>query len=213
MRLTHLFSGLVLTLGAAAAASQTTPRESAVTLYGAYRDGGSFVDAASNQSLRLDGSSAWAVSYDKGLDSNRQLQLYLSYQRTRLGLDRSALVNPLSGAAPAPLPMNVIYMHFGGTNFFEGPIGKGPYVVGGIGATLFQPGTRGYGDEVRPSLNLGIGYQAPVGEHVALRVETRGYVTIVNSGGGLFCSGGCQVKIKGDALTQGEVQLGLSYRF
>jgi len=48
---------------------------------------------------------------------------------------------------------------------------------------------------------------------VAVRVETRGYVTLVKSSGGLFCSGGCVFKIKGDAVTQGEVQLGLSYRF
>jgi hypothetical protein len=123
------------------------------------------------------------------------------------------VVNPLSRTVPATLAMKVIYFHLGGTNFFGGPIGKGPYVVGGLGATLFQPGSSGYGDEVRPSLNLGIGYQATLGEHVAVRVETRGYFTLVNSSGGLFCSGGCVFKIKAATVTQAEVQLGLSYRF
>jgi Outer membrane protein beta-barrel domain len=213
MRLARLLPGLVLTLSAVAAIAQTTSKESAVTLYGAYRDGGSFVDVTSNRTLRLDGSGAWAISYEKDLDGSRQLQFYVSYQSTRLGLDKSAVVNPLSRAMPAPLPMKVIYFHLGGTNFFGGSIGQGPYVVGGLGATLFQPGSSGYAAEVRPSLNLGIGYQAALGEHVALRVEARGYFTLVNSSGGLFCSGGCLFKIKGDAVTQGEVQLGLSYRF
>jgi len=213
MWLARLLVGLMLTLSAAAATAQIVPKQSAVTLYGAYRGGGSFADATSNQTLRLDDSTAWAISYDKGLDSSRQLQFYVSYQSTHLELDRSTVFNPLSSTIPAPLPMKVIYLHLGGTSFIDGPIGQGPYVVGGIGATLFQPGLSGYGDEVRPSLNLGIGYQAALGEDVALRVEARGYLTVVNSSGGLFCSGGCLVKIKGDAVTQGEVQLGLSYRF
>jgi len=209
----RLLAGLMLTLSAVAATAQMASKERAVTLYGAYRGGGSFVDATSNRTLRLDSSSAWAIGYDEDLDGSRQLQFYLSYQSTRLGLDQAAPVNPLSRTIPAPLPMKVIYLHLGGTNFLDGPIGQGPYLVGGLGATLFQPGSSGYSDEVRPSLNLGIGYQAALGEHVALRVEARGYATLVNSSGELFCSGGCVFKIKADAVTQGEVQVGLSYRF
>ena len=213
MRLPRVLPGVVLTLSGVAAAAQTTSTQSAVTVYGAYRAGGSFADATSNQALRLDDSSAWAISYDRDLDASRQLQFYVSYQSTHLALDRSAVVNPPAGATPAPLPIKVIYFHVGGINYFDGPIGRGPYVVGGLGATLFRPGSSGTGDELRPSLNLGIGYQTTLGERVALRLEARGYVTVVNSSGNLFCSGGCVLKIKGDAVTQGEVQLGLSYRF
>jgi hypothetical protein len=61
--------------------------------------------------------------------------------------------------------------------------------------------------------NLGIGYQLPLGERTALRIEARGYATLVNSSGGMFCSGGCTISIKGDTLTQGNVQLGLSFRY
>jgi opacity protein-like surface antigen len=204
---------LPLTLAATAATAQTNLKESAITVYGAYRDGGSFIDASTDQKLRLDGSSAWAISYDKGLDGSRQLQFYISYQSTDLGLEQSVTAPPATGTTRAPLPMKVVYFHFGGTNFFDGQIGQGPYLVGGLGATLFKPELAGYSDELRPSLNLGIGYQVALGERVALRVETRGYVTLVNSSGGLFCSGGCLFTIKGDAVTQGEVQLGLSYRF
>jgi hypothetical protein len=220
MRLNPRRAGLILAiplaLSAGTATSQTKSPESAFTVYGAYRDGGSFIDATNDQKLRLDGSAAWAISFDKGLDGMRQLQFYVSYQNTDLGLERSAFATPPPGATPtaaAPLPMKVMYFHFGGTNFFDGPIGQGPYLVGGLGATLFLPGGSGYSDELRPSLNLGIGYQVTLGERVALRVETRGYVTLVNSSGGLFCSGGCLFTIKGDVVTQGEVQLGLSYRF
>ena len=48
---------------------------------------------------------------------------------------------------------------------------------------------------------------------LAVRVEARGYGSLVNSSGGVFCSGGCVVSIKGDSITQGELMLGLSARF
>lgn len=197
----------------ATATAQTMPRESAITLYGAFLDGGSFTDVVSNRTLRLDASPSWAISYDRSLDASRQLQFYVSYQSTHLELDPSALSNPQARTAPSSVPMKVLYLQVGGTNFVNGPIGQGLYVVGGLGVTLFAPGSSGYGDEVRPSLNLGIGYELPLGERTTIRLETRGYITAVHSSEGLFCSGGCVFKIKADAVTQGEAQLGLSYRF
>jgi hypothetical protein len=50
-------------------------------------------------------------------------------------------------------------------------------------------------------------------EYAALRVEGRGYWTLINSSGNLFCSGGCTVTIKGDTLQQLEMLIGLSARF
>jgi hypothetical protein len=91
-------------------------------------------------------------------------------------------------------------------------VGRGPYFVGGLGATLFNPAS-GYSSELYPSINIGFGYQWPLGDKLAVRVEARGYATLVNSSGGVFCSGGCVISIKGDTVTQGEVMLGLSSRF
>ncbi len=182
--------------------------DNAFTLYGGFRDGGSFTDAYTDQSLSIDGSGTIAASLDWGLDGARQAQLFLSHQRSHLGLDQGPLT-PVG----SQLPLNVTYLHIGGTVFFDGEIGKGGYLVGGLGATWFDPTQSGYSDELRASMNLGLGYQLPLGERFALRFEARGYLTLVNSSGGLFCSGGCVVAIKGDAVTQGEVQVGLSYRY
>jgi hypothetical protein len=207
-RAAGLLGGLLLALGSAATA-QTRPAASDFTLYGGWRDGGTFVDVISNRTLRLEGSGAWSASYDTQLDANRQLQFFVSYQRTRLGLDASAA----TGGTPVPLPMRVVYLQIGGTNFLDGPIGRGPYLVGGLGATWFQPASSRYAGELRPSLNLGIGYETPLADRIALRAEARGYATVVDSSGGLFCSGGCVFKIRGDVVFQGEALLGLSYRF
>jgi hypothetical protein len=59
----------------------------------------------------------------------------------------------------------------------------------------------------------GFGYMVPLAKYVALKVETRGYATLVDSTGGFFCSGGCVVQIKGTTFTQGEVMAGISARF
>lgn len=191
------------------AAGAAPGNDNAVTLYGAWRSGGSFTDTTSQTDLKLANSAAGAISLDFALDASRQVQWYVSHQRTEL--DLGTVAKPAS--TPDQLPLQLTYLHLGGSVFFEGPVGKGPYVVGGLGATVMSPGLAGLSTEVRPSMNLGLGYQWPLAERIALRVEARGYVTLVNSNGGFFCSGGCVVAIQGDTLTQADLQVGLSFGF
>lgn len=204
---------LVLLLGAAAGSSVAQSRDNAFTLYAAYRDGGSFTDVTTGSTLPIEASGAGSISLDLGLDASRQLQLFVSRQSSQISVEQASAPIPPGGPLPGKLPMKVTYLHIGGTSFLEGKIGRGVYLVGGLGATLFEPGSEGFENELRPSINLGIGYQLPLGERMALRIEARGYATLVNSSGGMFCSGGCTISIKGDTVTQGDVQLGLSFRY
>ena len=204
--------GLVLVLTLAAGSSVAQPKDNALTLYAAYRDGGSFTDVNSGSELRIEASGAASLSLDWRLDASRQLQLFLSRQSSQMGTGQATPVPPGS-VVPTKFPLRVTYLHLGGTSFLEGRIGQGVYLVGGLGATLFEPGVDGFENELRPSINLGIGYQLPLGESVALRFEARGYATLVNSDSGVFCSGGCVIAIKGDTVTQGDVQIGLSFRY
>jgi hypothetical protein len=205
-------AGLVLVLALAAGSSFGQAKDNALTLYAAYRDGGSFTDVNSGSELRIEASGAASLSLDWRLDASRQLQLFLSRQSSQMGTGQATPVPPGS-VVPTKFPLRVTYLHLGGTSFLEGSIGQGVYLVGGLGATLFEPGVDGFENELRPSINLGIGYQLPLGESVALRFEARGYATLVNSDSGVFCSGGCVISIKGDTVTQGDVQIGLSFRY
>ncbi|MGD8788564.1 MAG: hypothetical protein PVH05_03675 [Burkholderiales bacterium] len=180
--------------------------DKAFTVYGGYRDGGQFTDADTDQSLDLEGSGAISLALDFAKDAARAYQVFLSYQSTDLSFENSS-----SGSSDS-VGMDVTYLHVGGTNFWEGTLGKGPYVVGGLGVTFYDPGA-GYDSELRPSLNLGIGYEQPLSKRFSLRFEARGYATFVNSSGGFFCSGGCVVSISADVIGQGEVMMGLSARF
>jgi hypothetical protein len=201
MKIRHLAIAALISMAAATPAAA----QNAVTLYGGYRGGGSFEQSSSpNTSVDLQSSAAFSASLDWGLDAARQVQVFASYQST----DIAAYGN----AAPA-VPLTVSYLHLGGTNFFEGAIGRGAYLVGGLGVTRMSPGLAGLSDEYRPSMNLGLGYQLPLAPSFALRFELRGYLTLVNSNANLFCSGGCVITLRGDALTQAEAMVGLSFGF
>jgi len=189
-------------VSAAAAGAQTT-----VTLYGGARGGGEFDDASGNgTTFKLKSGGALSASVDWQFDDGRTGQLLYSFQR-------SSLPGKAFGQA-ADVAVNISYLHLGGRVFFDGDARNGGgYVVGGLGATFFSPGLGGLSDEVRPSANVGVGWQWPLSRNVALRTELRGYVSVINSSGEFFCSGGCVVSIRGQTVVQAEGMLGLSIGF
>jgi hypothetical protein len=197
---TSLVPVLVLMLGLALPAAA----QNSISVYGGYRGGGSFQQNTSPvDSIGLQSSATGSVSLDLGLDATRQVQIFASYQSTELE----------ASATTPVVPLTVGYLHLGGTNYFEGAVGRGAYVVGGLGVTRLAPGLSGLSAEYRPSMNLGLGYQWPVAGALSIRAELRGYFTLINSSSSLFCSGGCVVSIKGDGLTQVEALLGLNLAF
>ena len=181
-------------------------KDYALTVYGGYRGGGHFTNTNTGESLSLQSNGSASLALDLPLDEARQYQVFASYQRTNLTLDSTLLTGSTK------LAMDIGYLHFGGSYFWEGQVSKGGYLVGGIGATMFNP-AQGLKTELYPSINVGVGYQLPLGKTFAMRFEARGYATLVNSQSGVFCSGGCVVSIKGDTITQGEALLGLTARF
>lgn len=196
---------IVLLTGLALLAVQPCSAQSALTVYGGYRSGGSFEQGTSPYaSLDLKGGGAAALSFDWAIDGSRQGQVFASRQASEI---------PAADSATPAVPLTVSYLHLGGTNFFDGGVGRGPYVVGGLGITVLTPGLSGLSAEIRPSLNLGLGYQLPLAPSIALRFEVRGYITAVNGSANLFCSGGCVVSYRADALTQAEALLGVSFGF
>ena len=197
---TALVASLAVAAGAAAA-------QATVTLYGGARGGGRFEDASGNgDTFRLKSAAAVSASVDWPLDDGRIGQVFYSFQR-------SALPGRAFGQ-PAEVKVGISTLHLGGRVFFEGDAKQGgPYIVGGLGATFFSPGLGGSSDEVRPSANVGVGWQWTLARNVALRTELRGYASLINSSGEFFCSGGCVVSIRGKTLVQAEGMLGVSVGF
>lgn len=189
------------------AGSAKPPTESGITLYGGYRASSSLTEATTGQSVNVNSGSSYALALDFGIDHQTQWELFYSRQKTELSSGGfSALVNNL--------PLTIEYFHVGGT-YFPGGLGKGGYVVGGFGATLLSPDRAGLSSVTKPSINLGGGFLFPIGKNLGVRLEGRGYATLLNNSGGMFCgsNSGCVVSIKGDALYQWEALVGLSGRF
>ena len=187
--------------------ASTVRKESSITVYGGDRFGGSVTDSTTNSTSNLDNGSSFAVAVDIGLDTNTQLELFYSQQNT-------ALTSGVFSSRTNNIGLTLHNYQIGGTNFID-EMGRGLYVMGGLGATTAKPDRSGLNSETFFSGNLGMGWMVPLGAHVGLRFEARGYGILLNNHSAVFCGGttGCTVAIKGTGLFQGEVLAGLSARF
>ena len=135
-------SSLLLTVSAPAAA------QIMVTLYAGYVGSDGVENASTDAQAEIRSSAVYAVA-------RRFRARWFARSATALQ-QQSTTLTPGGGAAPFDLTIR--YLHLGGTVYFDGPVGRGAYVVGGLGATQFSPSTSGYGSEFKPSINLGLGY-------------------------------------------------------
>jgi hypothetical protein len=178
-----------------------------VVPHGGLRVGGGFEDGQSGDARDLEE----AASYGLGLElrvrnEDRWWQLWYSRQDTRVKAPEGAL------------DVNVEYLHVGGTAPINDEGRVHSYVVGGIGATRLAPSGAGLDDAVEFSASLGLGLKMPLSERTALRVEARGYLTVLDSDTSIFCKveygeGGCAFLTTGSTLFQAELSLGIAFGF
>ena len=177
-----------------------------------YRAGGSFRDTAiaANRDVREHASFGVALNLGRSADT----QWELAFMRQDTTIERHA-------GAPAygPLDLRIDTLQFGGTYFWseEGRNRVAPYVVGGLGITRFSPQRSGLDDRIKPSLNVGLGLRVPLSKRLAVRLEARSYVTLLDSDGSVFCKSDsveafCEIHARAKALWQFEGLLGISLR-
>jgi hypothetical protein len=200
-----LLAAAVLPISILASAQAPGAPETNVTLYAGYRFGGELTDVTTDKTWQFSDGPAYSVAGDFPLSRYTQWEIFVSHRSSAL---------KANGFAPVAnnIGLDITYVHVGGTYFPQG-VGQRFYGVGGLGATQLSPDQAGLNSEIKFSLNLGAGYMIPLMEHVALKLEARGFITILNSSGGMFCSGGCVVQVKGSTLTQGELSAGITARF
>jgi hypothetical protein len=203
---TFVAAAMSISTSAFAQGAAGSAGENNLTVYGGYRFGGGFTDVTTGKTWELTEGPSFAVAADFGIDRKTQWELFVSHRNSAL---------KASGFSPVAdnIGLGITYYHLGGTYFFDQDVGRGGYVVGGLGLTNFSPNGSGLTSETRGSLNLGVGYMIPVAKHVAVKLEARGFATLVNSSGGFFCSGGCVVQIEGTTFVQGELLAGIAARF
>lgn len=206
MRRTPLvLMSMVAALASTAAVAE--PTQFQVVPHGGLRLGGGFEDGESGEKRDLEEAASYGVGLELRVhNEDRWWQLWYSRQGTEVK------------APDGAVDVDVEYLHFGGTAPINAEGRVQSYVVGGIGATRLSPAGAGLDDAVKFSGSLGLGLRMPLSERVALRLEARGYLTVVDSDTSIFCKvefgeGGCAFVTKGSSLFQAELTAAIAFGF
>jgi hypothetical protein len=178
-----------------------------ITPFAGLHFGGSFEDNAAGAGLDVDEGAAFGFILGAPDEVDTRYEFYYSFQRTDLSGGGTFGGGPL-------FDMDIHYFHLGGSyRFLEGKVR--PFVAGGLGATHFAPRGDGPGSKTYFSVSLGGGAFVPVSDSVALRVEGRGFLTILPESSTIFCvsSGGasCVVDVQGDVFGQFLLTAGIAF--
>jgi opacity protein-like surface antigen len=195
---------LAATLGAQASDLEITP------MLG-YRVGGEFRDSATGTNRDIEEHASYGLALDLRGAPDTQYELTLGREDTT--------IRPPAGVGGAEaLDLRIDYLQLGGTYFWsESSTGdRAPYVVGGLGVTRFTPLRAGLENRTAFSLNVGVGLRVPLAERLALRLEGRGYVTLLDTSGSVFCrsdagDAACLIHARASGLWQIEVLAGLAF--
>jgi len=196
--------------GSAAAQEQAYAFELAP--YGGYRFGGTFAAADSGTSIELDDSASFGLIFNARHSPDTQWEALYAHQETTA--DTAGLGLGLGGA---DLDLGIDYLHGGGTYLFDSAWGR-PFLSATVGMTRIDVQNAGFDDDVFFSFSMGLGVQFRPTERLGLRLEARGFGTLVDSDTDIFCRTGpdenvCAVRIDGDVMWQMEAIAGVVFRF
>ncbi len=198
---------LVLLIAAPAAWSDEPPVFQ-TALHGGYRAGGSLEDAdtAAERDFEEGSSFALALELRYAPGDDRYYQLWYSRQGSEVDDDVTSY------------DVDIEYLHVGGTLPFGGYERAQPYFAAGLGATRFSSSSAGADNRTHFSGSMAFGLAVPLGRSVALRFEARGYLTLVDTDGAIFCKsdldgGVCRVVASSSTIFQAEALAGIAFRF
>jgi hypothetical protein len=172
-----------------------------------YQVGGHFQQADTGEHLGLDDHGSFAIALDAPADPSGQYELFYGRQST-----------VVRGDGFAPLNVVVEYLHIGGTVLLSDSQRVKPYLAGGLGVSRLSPDSPGADTDTRFSVSLALGLRVPLNRHFSLRVEGRGFLTVLQSDGAVFChsgesGGACQITAQGSTLFQFAFLAGAAYDF
>ncbi|MFO8153421.1 outer membrane protein [Thioalkalivibrio sp.] len=174
-----------------------------VTPMAGYRGGGELDEEDRGRSLDVDGDLAGSLVFNLEESTNRWYELLYSRQETSVD--------------GADVDLSLQYLHVGGMAAWP-QNGFSSYLAAGIGATFVNASGDGSGSDTRPSFSVGLGVLIPVAERIAVRLESRAYLTLTDGDTDIFCRSGeqggvCRLSYSGDLFTQIDAMAGLTFRF
>ena len=197
-------------LSATAATAQEQAFNFEITPYGAYRFGGQFDDLDSDVSIEVDDGSSYGIIFNARHSPITQWEILYSRQET------SAASNGLD-LGDISLELGIEYLQAGGTYLWDGDKVR-PFLAATLGLTRIEVSNEGFDDDSFFSFGLGLGLQVRPTERLGIRLEARGFGTLLDSDTDIFCRTGpdnniCAVRIEGTVMWQLETFAGLVFRF
>jgi hypothetical protein len=184
-------------LAAAGARAQSVQ----LTGFGGWDFGGSVRDTAFEQDRSFEAALAYGGALNFRISDSWRFELLYSRQETQL-----------EGGVEEPFDVT-IERYMGG---FQEEKGEGSARWFGsvwLGATRFVP-EGPYDAVTKFGVGVGLGVKTYFGKNVGLRLETRGYWTLVSGEGGVACvNGACLFAFSGSGMWQGDVSGGLFLAF
>jgi hypothetical protein len=205
--------------GSSSASASALPRFE-ITPYGGYRFGGEFQarsddDPATPQlpDFELHESNALGVIFNiRTAAVNTQWEILFAHQQTEVDTLPTFVAGPR-------LDIDVDYLQFGGTYLFdENSSSTVPFIAMTAGLARFDPAGPGMEAETYFSGSLGGGVQLRADKRIGVRLEARGFASLIDSNSALFCTTGpeanrCALSVSGTALYQVEARAGVVIRF
>jgi hypothetical protein len=189
-------------VAAAPAAAQTVE----ISPFGGYRVGGSIAEVDGRIVADDDGGPSVGVVVDVVFGSptdGLKVEGVFSRERARLKL-RGGLFDP-----PSYAWVTVDQLLVGGIQELSDGRAR-PFLSGLLGITRYAaPGDT----EVRFAVGMGAGAKFFVTRNVGLRLDARGYMTIIDLSGSAVCAGGCVIGFSVNPAFQGDFTAGLIVAF
>jgi len=209
---TVLLTSVALT-GAQAAANEPAPRkvnETEITPFVGYMAGGEFEDPGIAGGIGSDRdvkeNSNYGVFFDFNADGpERQYEVLYSKQGSEVD-------------GVAPMDLDIEYLQLGGiVNFTDNPRVI-PFFGITVGAARFTPDAPGLSTETKIAFSIGGGLKVPVTDHIGIRLDTRAFVTLLDSNADIFCvsstgNASCRIRAKSDTFLQYAGMLGVTVGF
>jgi hypothetical protein len=168
---------------------------------------GGDVDPGSTGNSTLDPALVYGLTYDIRLASEKWIALLWSRQKAEVDLP---------GFVPGndSFDLTVDYLQVGGVYRPERRRKSNPFVMFSLGVTRVDPDLAGFDSDIVPGGMIGGGTKITFGERLGLRLDARGYFTLIQAELDGICGGvGCKVRFSANGAFQFEGLVGVTYAF
>jgi opacity protein-like surface antigen len=199
----HPLRALAAAAAVLAAGAPARAQSVQVTPFASWAYGGSVRDTVLDESRSFEASLAYGGAVSFPIGETWRFELLYSRQPTKV-----------EGGALAPSLDVTIERYLAG---FQEEKGEGSVRWFGsawAGATRFVPDVAGYDSATKFGAGVGLGVKSYFSKNIGLRLEARGFWTLVQGEGGVACvNGECLFAFSGSGLWQGDFSGGLILAF